>query len=141
MAETGLGPVIFPVPVDVLLVYVGSVNNLMSDGLIRHIVCGTDANRLVPGDLCTETPVSSRKRNLIMSFIRRLCINKGLTDRQIEASPLPRRELGHCQQNKISTQNSNTPTIIEIQYVYKSNAITQKGSFTSGAHLKESSHF
>lgn len=43
-------------PVDVLFVNVGSVNNLMRDGLICHIVCAADANRSVPGHLSTKTP-------------------------------------------------------------------------------------
>lgn len=47
---------IFILPVDILFVYVGSVNNMMRDGLICHIVCAPHANRLVPGHFTTKTP-------------------------------------------------------------------------------------
>lgn len=45
-----------PLPVDILFVDVGPVNNLMRDGLICHLVCATNANRLVPGHLTTKAP-------------------------------------------------------------------------------------
>lgn len=32
------------IPVDVLFIYVWSVNNLMGDGLIRHVVSAANAN-------------------------------------------------------------------------------------------------
>lgn len=43
-------------PVDVLLVNVWPVNNVVSDGLICHIVRAANANWFVPGHLATETP-------------------------------------------------------------------------------------
>lgn len=45
-----------PLPVDILFLDIGSVNNLMCDGLISHLVCATNANRLVPGHHATKTP-------------------------------------------------------------------------------------
>lgn len=45
-----------PLPVDVLFVDVGSVNNVVCDGFIRHIVCAANANRLVPGHFTSKTP-------------------------------------------------------------------------------------
>lgn len=50
-----------PLPVDILFVDVGSVNNLMRDGLILHLVCAADANRLVPGHLATKAPGSQQQ--------------------------------------------------------------------------------
>jgi len=44
------------VPVDVLFVDVGSVNDLMRDALVRHLVRAADADGLVPGHFSTETP-------------------------------------------------------------------------------------
>lgn len=50
------------IPVDVLLLCIWSVNNLVGDGLVRHIVRATNANRLVPGHLTAKTPGGRRRR-------------------------------------------------------------------------------
>lgn len=43
-------------PVEVLFVHVGSVNNLMCNGLICLLVCATNGHRLVPRNLATKSP-------------------------------------------------------------------------------------
>lgn len=48
-------------PVDILFANTGPVNNLMGDGLICHIVCATNAHRLVPGYLTSKTPERQQK--------------------------------------------------------------------------------
>lgn len=48
-------------PVHVLFVDVGPVNNLMCDGFICLLVCATDANRLVPGHLSAKTPATQQQ--------------------------------------------------------------------------------
>lgn len=48
-------------PVDILFANTGPVNNLMGDSLICHIVCATNAHRLVPGYLTSKTPERQQK--------------------------------------------------------------------------------
>lgn len=60
-------------PVDILFVNTGPVNNVMGDGLICHFVCATNAHRLVPGYLTSKTPERQQKYTKVKKSASGFC--------------------------------------------------------------------